>query len=152
MNNYFIQTEHYEDKMALVIYEVETKKKIAILTYSDTDEQIRKTTLAARIIRAINDAGEGYDVHKIVKTQCDLYRMRQEAIKKAREKHEERRRERERQAKLTEDLLRRITPRFTPISFDFKPTPIEEVVKFFMEQRKSDEELKRKQESVFVIF
>jgi hypothetical protein len=138
--------------MAFVIYEVETKKKIAILTYNNLEEQAKKMMLASRILHSINDADEGFDVHEIVKTQCDIFRMRQEAIKKAREKSEERRREKERQARLTEDLLRRITPRFTPISFDFKPTPIEEVVKFFMEQRKSDEELKRKQKSVFIVF
>ena len=155
MNNYIIRTQPYQGKMSLTIYESTESgslNKIAILTYSNIEEQVKKTMLAARIIREIYDRGEGCSVRDTVKFVCDCYRKRQERIEAARKRAAEREKEREHQNKVVQEVLDRITPKCYTFMTDFKPTPIEEVIKFFIEQRKADEARLKAKESVFVVF
>lgn len=133
MTDFFIQTERYEDKNAIVVYSVEKKEKLAILTYDSDKELARKLRMAAEIVRHAKAIAGNRPIQEGVKFLCDKFRNDEEKAKLREKKHAEAVKRREEARRTVNEAIDRCLPKFERRSYvrDFKPTTLEEVAEMY---------------------
>jgi len=133
MTEFFTQEEIYEGEEALVIYNKEDKRKLAILTFADNDEFASKLRLAAKIVKFARKVAGDRPIQAGVKEICDEYKNRKQKYEELERKVKERKEREEADRKKAMEAIERNIPKFERNSYirDFRPTTLEEVASMY---------------------